>query len=310
MPALNLIPVALDPRGDQAHFGPVLALFHRAWLLELESAILAVDGTIEALPYWDFTRDVAPLNSNYTSIFSNQYFGSYVGQTPDYSVMDGEFAQWPILKDTNTHELLQYKNAYGYLRHPLSLNKSPYLTRRGGSICGYQIGLGNPQMWNMCLNSGESISDWTACVDANIHGPAHSSVAGSWRRDGQTSDSPYCAQWFGYIAPPSGAILVNRTKDSRYPFGTFINPYALNCFDCPTCDLTKNPNDCECTPHDPNGICGPLWTSLLSSKRNPSLRSGTINGTDSVNVINLIDAGQIQILGDIGDPAASPNDPL
>ena len=115
----------------------------------------AVDSSIEALPYWDYSRDVAPLKSNYTSIFSAKYFGSYVGEAPDYSIIDGEFGHWPILKDTDTNEPLLHKNVYGYQRHPLSLNKSPYLTRRGGSICGYNIGLGDPQMWNLCLNSGE-----------------------------------------------------------------------------------------------------------------------------------------------------------
>ena len=306
------IVIALDPRGDQAHFGPVLALFHRAWLLELENSILAVDSSIEALPYWDYSRDVAPLKSNYTSIFSAKYFGSYVGEAPDYSIIDGEFGHWPILKDTDTNEPLLHKNVYGYQRHPLSLNKSPYLTRRGGSICGYNIGLGDPQMWNLCLNSGDSISDWTACVDSRIHGPAHSSIAGSWRRDGQTSDSPFCAQWFGYIAPPVDAKLLNATSDTRYPFGTFINPYALNCFDCPTCDITQNPNSCICTPHGAKGICGPLWTSLVNSTQATYLRGGSVNNlsSDTKNSITLADSAQIQILGDMGDPSASPNDPL
>jgi hypothetical protein len=31
--------------------------FHRAWLLELEAALLAVAPGLKALPYWDMTLD-------------------------------------------------------------------------------------------------------------------------------------------------------------------------------------------------------------------------------------------------------------
>jgi hypothetical protein len=32
--------------GDQAHYGPVFAAFHRAWTLQFENSLLAVDPTI------------------------------------------------------------------------------------------------------------------------------------------------------------------------------------------------------------------------------------------------------------------------
>ena len=194
------------------------------------------------------------------------------------------------------------------MRHPLSMNKSPYVTRAGGAICGYQIGLGDPTMWNMCLNVGESISDWTACVDSNIHGPAHSSIAGSWRKEGQTSDSSYCAQWYGFIAPPQKAKLVQTNTNFRYPYGTFINPYALDCFECPTCDLSIDPSKCTCAPKDPNFQCGPLWTNLVGDISGSTNLRGGGNATD--NMVTLSDPSVIQILGDVGDPAASPNDPM
>ena len=303
-----LLSKAFDPRGDQAHFGPILGLFHRAWLLQLEISLRAVDSSIEALPYWDYAKDLPPLSRNYTSIFHEDYFGSYVGRSPDYAVINGKFAKWPIKKG---HE--KWKNPYGYMRHPLSPNKSPYLTRNGGSICGFTLGLGDPNMWNECLNVGEHISQWTACVDSNIHGRTHSSISGSWRREGQDHDSPFCAQWYGYIAPPTPSSLINQNTDPYYQYGTFISPYSMGCFDCPICDDSQGSDTCMCSPANKNSNCGPLWTNLVTGNdtitQGTFLRKGTVQHSTK-NAATLSDLAGIQILGDIGDPAASPNDPL
>jgi hypothetical protein len=47
----------VDPRCDQAHFGPNFMTFHRAYLLLIEQSLRAVDPTIIALPYWDMSLD-------------------------------------------------------------------------------------------------------------------------------------------------------------------------------------------------------------------------------------------------------------
>ena len=72
------ISAALDPAGDQAHFGPVLGIFHRAWLLELENSLLAIDHEIEALPYWDYRRDIPPLQGRFKSIFGKEIGRAHV----------------------------------------------------------------------------------------------------------------------------------------------------------------------------------------------------------------------------------------
>ena len=59
---------ATDTRGDQAHFGAHFISWHSAFVLEFELAIMAIDNTIESLPYWDSTI-TSP------SIFTNDYFG-------------------------------------------------------------------------------------------------------------------------------------------------------------------------------------------------------------------------------------------
>ena len=40
---------ALDKRGDQAHFGPIFGVYHRAWLLEFENSLLAINPNISGL---------------------------------------------------------------------------------------------------------------------------------------------------------------------------------------------------------------------------------------------------------------------
>lgn len=119
----------LDPRCDQGHYGPqfmstfrnmpfgrrrslrwvmsfsltrstpFLPAFHRAFLLRFENALLAVDPTVGALPYWDYAEDTASGKYFETKdyIFSDTYFGSIQGNPDEnYAVTDGLFAHWPI----------------------------------------------------------------------------------------------------------------------------------------------------------------------------------------------------------------------
>ena len=42
----------------QGHFGPHFMVFHRAWCLEFELALLSVVPDLKAAPYWDMTLDM------------------------------------------------------------------------------------------------------------------------------------------------------------------------------------------------------------------------------------------------------------
>lgn len=88
-----------DPRCDQGHEGPQFMTYHRLLLLRMEKALLSVDPSIEAMPWWDLAADSVggkyyKDGDNY--IFSDKYFGSYWGQGPGNEVIDGMFANWPI----------------------------------------------------------------------------------------------------------------------------------------------------------------------------------------------------------------------
>lgn len=93
-----------DPRCDQGHYGPQFITFHRAVVLQMENALLAVDPDIGAIPYWDYSKDTVTGEyyqdaDNY--IFSDNYFGDYIGNPDEnYAVTNGLFAYWPISEYT------------------------------------------------------------------------------------------------------------------------------------------------------------------------------------------------------------------
>lgn len=91
-----------DPQCDQGHYGPNFANFHRAYLLAFENSLLAIDPSIEAMPYWNVFRDTPDSDDCYgydneCYIFSDKYFGDLYGDSSeDYAVTNGLFAYWPV----------------------------------------------------------------------------------------------------------------------------------------------------------------------------------------------------------------------
>lgn len=73
--------------------------FHRAWLLELEEALLAVAPALGALPYWDITLDSpGGLYHNTSDVFLGpKYAGCIDGDaSADYSVTTGALGATPV----------------------------------------------------------------------------------------------------------------------------------------------------------------------------------------------------------------------
>lgn len=90
----------LDPRCDQGHLAPIFIIFHKAMLLAFENALLAIDQSIEAIPYWNIQLDA--INGTYRHdpnnyIFSENFFGSWRGDPNNgFALSDGPFAFWPV----------------------------------------------------------------------------------------------------------------------------------------------------------------------------------------------------------------------
>ena len=143
----------------------------------------------------------------------------------------------------------------GYFLH--IINPLRYLVS-GGTMCGFSVAYGESKSWDYCLQAAKkSITNWDACIEARLHGPAHMSIAGSWRRPSQATDSPMCSQWFGFIPPPAIAPQPSAPGANSNPeLGTFINAYAKGCFSCPSCSTDQSPDLCSCSPT--TTLCGPL----------------------------------------------------
>nr|WP_281372845.1 tyrosinase family protein [Kineococcus aurantiacus] len=106
MRAMNTATPAGSSR-NVAHRGPAFLPWHRASLLEFESALLSVDPSISGLPYWKWEQESA-LNAGKpaTSRFwSAALVGSDGVATAGDRVQDGPFASWTALihqSSTNT----------------------------------------------------------------------------------------------------------------------------------------------------------------------------------------------------------------
>lgn len=280
------------------------------------------------------------------SIFSSTYLGSSRGDPKDnYIVKNGRFAFWPIAIATSLYNISS--NIYGLMRHPLSINSAPYVTRRSGQLCGQITNLPSIQDWNGCLRDTNKydINSWDSCVEKNIHAPPHLYLSGSWLTSSQKKrlflnqsasveiNSINCVQWLGYIpAPPQ----INLTA---IPSRTFIHPYAAKCFNCSN-DIENNSIH-MCEPANVERLCGPLFSDFieyLNDQTKISTQSSTDNTplvsddyytynddgiSDSTTLstaspkltkqsfqVTLIKQENLQILGDFGDPAFSPNDPM
>ena len=162
-------------------------------------------------------------------------------------------------------------------------------------MCGMEIGLGSIPNFDHCLDVGPNINNYMACLDPSIHGPPHSIVGGSWKRESQLpfQDSPSCSQWYGYIPPPE--FPANYTKPKGWVRGSYIHPVAAGCFTCKKCSNFNYESLDECMCSVNSKRCGPLWSNLPNEKWAK---------------VKLTKAKNIQILGDFTDPLSSPNDPI
>eukprot|EP00931_Biecheleriopsis_adriatica_P003998 TRINITY_DN105739_c0_g1_i1.p1 TRINITY_DN105739_c0_g1~~TRINITY_DN105739_c0_g1_i1.p1 ORF type:complete len:592 (-),score=97.17 TRINITY_DN105739_c0_g1_i1:37-1812(-) len=93
----------MDPRCDQGHFGPHFMTFHRLLLLKYERALLSVDPSIGAMPYWNMAYD--SYNGKYRHdpekyFFTEHFIGSFMPNNSKHEVTDGQFEYWPVLNWT------------------------------------------------------------------------------------------------------------------------------------------------------------------------------------------------------------------
>lgn len=101
---------ASDVRGDRSQTNIIFNAWHACISLEFENSLMAINPEIPAMAYWNW-------NESDKNAFNDTYFGSSPGTGPDYEVIDGAFAWWPVSDmDATIWQALYYpymRNASG-----------------------------------------------------------------------------------------------------------------------------------------------------------------------------------------------------
>lgn len=154
---------AADRLVDHMHDGMGFITQHVALTSEFETTIQSIKPCL-TVPYWDYTIDsMLVAVGNITSVWESKvwhpdFFGAPAAGAK--TVEEGRWAYMQIGRNTSN----SVHNAYGYLRAPWNVNKSPYLTRIR-SLCGV-----------------ETLSSWPSCA-------THFDV----------TFSDYYSTWYNYV---------------------------------------------------------------------------------------------------------------
>lgn len=205
---------------DEAHLGQAFGTYHRIFTLRFETALLAVDGSIGALPYWDYNIEARQADPRSSDVW--KWFGSTQGDPNDgYAVKNGRFGHWRIR--SKAHDVSNYTNAYGLLRSPWNLNPSPHFTRYRYA-CGSETSF-DPKLWELCLKSPNYLL-WYACIDPTVHTWAHSFLGGIWNTERNVS-----------------RVECFLTNAMGIP-----SSWQNGCYNCTSaCDASTPPESCSCT---------------------------------------------------------------
>ena len=175
-----------DTRGDQAHFGAHFISWHATFVLEFENALLAVDPTIGAVPYWDECLSEP-------SAFTEDYFGTDPSGDP-FIVSDGKFANWPIVTDFSMDDWTPYftdpstvafagggNTSASFLRGADNTVSTSFATRYGsGSGWESSISATCTDDWWACTGGNlYGWNDWEECIEGYFHGGPHGSIGGT-----------------------------------------------------------------------------------------------------------------------------------
>ena len=196
--------------GDEMHDGVGFLTAHAALSNSFESAMQVVNPSV-ALPWWDMTVDWAHTIRQYNGTFDERFWEGALWQEDFFGRADaanntmtrGRFAYLAVSKVDEDAEagMIRSKNAYGYLRAPWNLNKSPFVTRHN-ELCGqnlfYACAFSDPtgkcdEAFPGCSSHHDTvvktdISEWTAFawfVNHNPHAHVHNVLGGSSNCDAE-----------------------------------------------------------------------------------------------------------------------------
>ena len=202
-----------DPLSDRAHGGSWFVAYHRLFVLEFEEVLLAINPSIEALPYWDIAEGFAEVLGD-----GELEFGSMVGTGEDYRVIDGYFGGWRINKLNQTLATVAGNDGYysGNAKGELRTERN---NPRTNGITRYPVCEG-PSLTKLDFNRcaalvSSSIDEYMECLSefrTPYHGSLHSE-AHMWLGSRVPPEDPSCTPLDGSAAEDSSMPVLGDFFD-------------------------------------------------------------------------------------------------
>ncbi|KAJ1447541.1 hypothetical protein M885DRAFT_575794 [Pelagophyceae sp. CCMP2097] len=195
-PLLELAQVHLfrgaNRAADELHDGLGFLPQHSALSNEFESMLQLIDASL-ALPYWDFTRDVAKtrwkpgdrgirsLIAANLDLWRSDRFGAFeetadsnVAAVPNFFTEPAAFTRLGAESENDADTPNPGMNAYGYMRSPWNMNRAAFV-QRYGSFCGVERPL---QDWPSCSTHHAAVFDNSSKAEylRSAGGAAHGGV--------------------------------------------------------------------------------------------------------------------------------------
>ncbi|WP_432521585.1 tyrosinase family protein [Kineococcus sp. SYSU DK006] len=164
-----------------AHRGPAFLPWHRASLLEMEAALLAVDPSLPGMPYWRWEREGALNGGNpaRSRVWTADYLGSDGVATSGNRVLNGPFASWVALLHQSSTNTFVPRSTPGLVRalgrDPGGTTSFPVEAQVTDVLAKYQTYDASP--WDATVPAFRNqLEGWTA--GSQLHNQVHRWVGG------------------------------------------------------------------------------------------------------------------------------------
>lgn len=168
------------------HGGDQFITTHGAFTQMFDESLQAIEPALTQ-PYWDFMLDSGTLGEDWHTsvIYSDDWYGS-ISNTAEssYSIPRGRFVNTPMARknDSLYSRFSPDSNMQGFISNHFNLNSSPYV-QRSRSMCGIMKGqyLATCDVFISCYDQYQSLSDWTLCLEINVHANMHEWHGGAFQ---------------------------------------------------------------------------------------------------------------------------------
>lgn len=293
---------AADRSCDHMHDGMGFITQHIALTSQFEATLQAIDPST-TVPYWDYTYDKYQVDiGNISNIWeSKMWHPDYFGTVSEgfNTVRTGRWAYTEV----SLNESYPITNAYGYMRAPWNVNKSPYITRVK-ALCGAK----DWDSWPSCQTHYDVTFSgyydvWYNYVWGSAyapHGPVHVLIGGYANCEKQLDEMA------DEISLDNSSLTTLKNSVITYLKGA----WRSGLIEAPTCSWDTPQDDCtmKCTsePSEDGGYLSAL-KQYITSRANATWLN-KLNHMDQMKTVTTILCGIPYISGDQLE-AGSPVDP-